>query len=50
MAKGPAMSRDEAIKAIEVGMEVTDQLVKEAIICWEPEKWASEIPVPAVPC
>lgn len=29
MAKGPAMSRDEAIKAIEVGMEVTDQLVKE---------------------
>ncbi|WP_315122102.1 nicotinate-nucleotide--dimethylbenzimidazole phosphoribosyltransferase [uncultured Clostridium sp.] len=29
MAKGPAMSREEAIKAIEVGIEITDDLIKD---------------------
>lgn len=29
MAKGPAMSREEAVKAIETGMEMVSQLVKE---------------------
>ncbi|MFZ3171439.1 MAG: nicotinate-nucleotide--dimethylbenzimidazole phosphoribosyltransferase [Carboxydocellales bacterium] len=31
MAKGPAMSRAEAVKAIEVGIEVTTELIKQGV-------------------
>ena len=31
MAKGPAMSREEAIRAIEVGIEIANEQVKQGV-------------------
>lgn len=43
MAKGPAMSREEAVKAIEVGIGMVADLKEKAITFLLPERWVLEI-------
>ena len=48
MTKGPAMTREEAVKGIEAGIAMAEELKAQAIAFLLPEKWALEIPQPAV--
>ena len=40
-AKGPAMSREEAVRAVETGIELAAKCAEEGIRCFLPGKWAS---------
>ena len=41
LSRGPAMTRDEAVAAIEVGIEMARDLVAAGNRCWSPATWAS---------
>ena len=44
MAKEPALTRDEALKALLVGVEMAEQATANGADAWRPGKWASATP------
>ena len=48
MTREPAMTRDQAIRGIEAGIAMAEELKEKAIRFLQPARWASEIPPPAV--
>lgn len=49
-AKEPAMTREEALQSILTGVRIVEEQKRQAWSFWPPERWASEIPPPAVRC
>ena len=48
MTKGPAMTRAQAVQALEAGIEMVRRLKKKDTGFWQPEKWELEIRLQAV--
>ena len=48
MTKGPAMTRDEAIKGIEAGIAMVEELKAQGYRLLQLVRWELEIPQPAV--
>jgi nicotinate-nucleotide--dimethylbenzimidazole phosphoribosyltransferase len=50
IARGPAMTREQALQSLEAGIGVAGQLAREGAELLGTEIWGSATPLPAVPC